>query len=90
MTIKDAALFPILPGGLFAVDAFFFLSGLLTFALLTSKLYPRGGKGNYLLIYLHRWLRLAIPVALVMLFAVGIYPYIGEGAFYNEMNELLV
>ena len=32
----------------FAVDSFFFLSGFLTFYLLTTKLYPNSGKGNYI------------------------------------------
>ena len=37
-SVRNAWYFSIVPGGYFAVDAFFFLSGLLTFYLITVKL----------------------------------------------------
>jgi len=53
--------FTLVPGGFFAVDVFFFLSGFLTFYLLTIKIYPRKGRENYLMVYFHRWFRLFTP-----------------------------
>lgn len=35
--------FALIPGGFYAVDVFFFMSGLLTFYLLTIKMYPKKG-----------------------------------------------
>jgi len=60
----------------FAVDSFFFLSGFLTFYLLTEKLYPTNGKGNYLMFYVHRYLRLIFPLGLIIIFTMFIFPYI--------------
>ena len=51
--ILTSPLSPLIPGGFFAVDAFFFLSGFLTFALLCQKMVPVGGRGSFVLIYLH-------------------------------------
>jgi len=54
--VLDTPLFPIVGTATFAVDSFFFLSGFLTFYLLTVKMYPTQGKTNFLLLYLHRYL----------------------------------
>ena len=54
--IIKSPLFPIIGTATFAVDSFFFLSGFLTFYLLTTKLYPSNGKGNYIMLYVHRYL----------------------------------
>lgn len=56
LDIINSPLFPIVGTATFAVDSFFFLSGFLTFYLLTQKLYPANGKGNYLMLYVHRYL----------------------------------
>jgi hypothetical protein len=40
--------FPIIPGGYFAVDVFFFLSGFLTFFMLTSKMYQKMAELTFL------------------------------------------
>ena len=58
MTFKNFindSLFALIPGGLYAVDAFFFLSGFLSFYTLTTRMYPRKGKENFLLLYFHRY-----------------------------------
>ena len=57
MTFKNFindSLFALIPGGLYAVDAFFFLSGFLSFYTLTTRMYPRKGKESFLLLYFHR------------------------------------
>ena len=69
--LMEDKLFGIIPGGFYAVDSFFFLSGLLTFYLLTEKLFPkRGWAGFYktFLIYFHRYYRLIFPLVFVTLF----------------------
>ena len=53
MDLFKGTFIAIILNGTFSVDTFFFLSGLLTFYLLTLKLHPTQGKGNYFLLYLH-------------------------------------
>lgn len=83
-TIMEGWFFPIVPGGLFAVDIFFFLSAFLATYLMASKFYKsRVGPVKILQIYLHRYLRL-IPVIIgVILFVIGIYSFTGSGPLWS-------
>lgn len=36
---------------------------------------------------INRWFRLAFPTYILMLFALFVFPYIGEGPVYNFMNS---
>ena len=79
--------FVMVPGGFFAVDVFFFLSGFLTFYLLTAKLLPKKGCDNYPLIYFHRWFRLVTPAGYCILLSVFIFKYFGDGPkFFGSWN----
>ena len=83
-------LFAVGPGGVYAVDVFFFLSGFLTFYLLTAKLYPKGGWDgckNFLLLYFHRFYRLIFPVVFVTGITVWLMKYFGNGPFYRTEWE---
>jgi len=90
MDIFKAPFIAIIVNGTFAVDTFFFLSGFLTFYLLTLKLYPNQGKGNYLLLYLHRYLRLLPILFSVMIFGMFIYPLIGNGANWVTTTNYII
>jgi len=80
----NTTLFGVVPGGYFAVDSFFFLSGFLTFYLLTMKMYPKNGKANWLLIYFHRYYRLIFPVVFVTGVATFLVQYLGNGPYYKN------
>jgi len=81
---QNAPLLPIVMNATFAVAAFFFLSGFLTFYLLTSKLYP--SKTSFGMVYLHWYIRLFPLMLSAILFAVYIFPYIGSGANWASVN----
>jgi hypothetical protein len=84
--LMEGKLFGIIPGGFYAVDSFFFLSGMLTFLLLTEKLFPkRGWAGGYktFLIYFHRFYRLIFPIVFVTLIAMYLMKYLGSGPMYR-------
>jgi len=82
--IFNNTLFGVVPGGFYAVDSFFFLSGFLTFYLLTMKMYPKNGKANWFLIYFHRYYRLIFPVVFVTGVAVFLAQYLGNGPYYKN------
>ena len=71
-----------------SVDTFFFLSGLLVTYL--SMLEMEKKRFNLALFYVHRYIRLTIPVALVLLFIVGIEPHLGSGPFWGSMENTIV
>lgn len=85
MDIVKEPLFGIIPGGVFAVDSFFFLSGLLSFYLLAIKMYPRQGKTNFFMIYFHRYYRLIFPVLFVEGFAIYLFKHLGDGPYYPQV-----
>eukprot|EP00343_Euplotes_focardii_P007471 CAMPEP_0205818724 /NCGR_PEP_ID=MMETSP0206-20130828/748_1 /ASSEMBLY_ACC=CAM_ASM_000279 /TAXON_ID=36767 /ORGANISM="Euplotes focardii, Strain TN1" /LENGTH=582 /DNA_ID=CAMNT_0053111403 /DNA_START=329 /DNA_END=2077 /DNA_ORIENTATION=+ len=91
-TLYDSDMFAIIPGGEFAVDTFFYLSGFLTFYLLTSKLYPKKGNiglVNTFLIYFHRYYRLIFPLVFVQFFTMFVIRYFGDGPIYRQNWDLL-
>ena len=80
----DSPSFILIPGGLYAVDSFFFLSGFLTFYLLWTKMYPKKGKMNYLMLWFHRYYRLFFPLVFTMGFCIYLMRYLGDGPFYKR------
>lgn len=87
--VLDTPLFPIVGTATFAVDSFFFLSGFLTFYLLTVKMYPTQGKTNFLLLYLHRYLWLLPILFFVFLFGMFIFEQIGNGTNFDWLWNIL-
>ncbi|XP_068152669.1 nose resistant to fluoxetine protein 6 [Drosophila tropicalis] len=72
--------------GVFAVDSFFYLSGLLV-AMITLRTMERAkGKLNVPLMYLHRYLRLTPIVAVSILVYYKLLPYLGDGPLYGNWN----
>ena len=86
----NGSLFALIPGGLYAVDAFFFLSGFLSFYLLTAKMYPRKGKENFFLLYFHRYYRLIFPIIFITIFGMFLIPYLGDGPYYRTGWEFMI
>ena len=82
-------LFAIIPGGFYAVDSFFFLSGFLSFYLLSIKLYRKGGILSWPLIYFHRYYRLIFPVLFVTGIAMYNMKYLGDGPVYKQNIDLI-
>jgi len=90
MKMVDNPSFSIIAGGYFAVDTFFFLSGFLTFAIMTQKLYPKGGWAgfkNTFLIYFHRYYRLIFPIIFTILLLLFLVRYLGSGPSYRQMID---
>lgn len=85
----DDKLFGLVPGGFYAVDSFFWLSGFLTFYLLTAKMYPKKGKTNFGLVYFHRYYRLIFPLIFITGMSMYIFPIMGDGPFYRSNWTLL-
>ena len=85
--IFENSLFGIVPGGFYAVDTFFFLSGFLSFYLLTVKTYKKSSILSWPLIYFHRYYRLIFPIIFVTLLTCFIIPYLGSGPAYRKSWE---
>ncbi|XP_030568502.1 nose resistant to fluoxetine protein 6-like [Drosophila novamexicana] len=71
--------------GLFSVDTFFFLSGLLVVMVALRSMERTKGKLNVPLMYLHRYLRLTPVVALAILCYMRILPLLGAGPLYKGL-----
>ena len=90
MNMFHDTFFGIIPGGFFAVDTFFFLSGFLTFAIMTQKLYAKGGwvgGKNTFLIYFHRYYRLIFPIIFLTLLATFLTRYLGGGPIFRQTMD---
>ena len=85
----EGTLFGLIPAGAFAVDTFFFLSGLLSCYLLTIKMYPKKGSTNFFLVYFHRYYRLIFPLMFVQGVAVCLARYLGDGPIYRQSWDSL-
>mmetsp|Transcript_6946 Transcript_6946/g.7767 ORF Transcript_6946/g.7767 Transcript_6946/m.7767 type:complete len:626 (+) Transcript_6946:136-2013(+) len=75
-----------IPGGFFAVDVFFYLSAFLGAYIMLQK-FERTKKVNFIMIYFHRFYRLAPNVFLLILFAVTFYAYLGNGPIWHDQRE---
>ncbi|XP_035683589.1 nose resistant to fluoxetine protein 6-like [Branchiostoma floridae] len=68
-----------------SVDSFFFLSGLLTAYLLLKQMQKSREKGQsipYWMMYVHRYWRLTMPYAFVLMMWLCVYPYMFVGPFW--------
>jgi len=75
----------------YAVDTFFFLSGLLTAYVLLSTLLKRNGKMQSIpTIYLHRYIRMLPLYLMVMLIFWFIVPYLGDGPTFFKYYTFYV
>ncbi|XP_017003600.2 nose resistant to fluoxetine protein 6-like [Drosophila takahashii] len=72
--------------GVFAVDTFFFISGLLVAMVALRSMEKAKGKLNIPLMYLHRYLRLTPVVAISILVYWKILPLLGDGPLYGNWN----
>jgi len=76
---RDSKLFMVIVNGFPSVDTFFLLSGLLvayiSFAALEKKRF------NIFVYYIHRYIRLTIPLAFAIGFVAFISPYLAKGPF---------
>ncbi|XP_032296332.1 nose resistant to fluoxetine protein 6 [Drosophila virilis] len=75
--------------GLFSVDTFFFLSGLLVVMVALRSMERTKGKLNVPLMYLHRYLRLTPVVAFAILCYMRILPLLGAGPLYKGLVSQL-
>mmetsp|Transcript_23891 Transcript_23891/g.26509 ORF Transcript_23891/g.26509 Transcript_23891/m.26509 type:complete len:315 (+) Transcript_23891:73-1017(+) len=73
--------FEIVPGGFFAVDVFFYLSGFLGAYLMLLKF--KGKRMNFFMIYFHRFYRLAPNILALMTFAMAFFIYLGNGPIWS-------
>ncbi|KAH8349030.1 hypothetical protein KR067_001458, partial [Drosophila pandora] len=72
--------------GVFAVDTFFFLSGLLV-ALLSLRTMERSkGKLHVPLMYLHRFLRVTPMLVVAIIVYMKLLPLVGDGPLYGKWN----
>ncbi|KAH8278554.1 hypothetical protein KR018_005171, partial [Drosophila ironensis] len=72
--------------GVFAVDTFFFISGLLVAMVPLRAMERANGKLNIPLMYLHRYLRLTPIVAVMILVYWKILPLMADGPLYGNWN----
>ena len=81
--LLDGWLFPLVPGGFFAVDIFFYLSAFLGAYLMVGKMKGRTmGVRTFFSIYLHRYLRLLPTIIGILIFVMGIYMFLGSGPIW--------
>ncbi|XP_017074563.2 nose resistant to fluoxetine protein 6-like [Drosophila eugracilis] len=72
--------------GVFAVDTFFFLSGLLVAVVSLRAMERAKGKLNIPLMYLHRYLRITPMLAVAIIVHLKILPLMGDGPLYGQWN----
>ncbi|KAH8318663.1 hypothetical protein KR074_000740, partial [Drosophila pseudoananassae] len=72
--------------GVFAVDTFFFISGLLVAMVPLRAMEKANGKLNIPLMYLHRYLRLTPIVAVSILVYLKLLPRMADGPLYGNWN----
>ena len=90
LNVTNDKFFSLIPGGFFAVDTFFYLSGFLTFAIMTQKLYPKGGwvgPKNTFLIFFHRYYRLIFPIIFITIVYTFLVRYLGSGPLFRQTMD---
>ncbi|XP_071955988.1 nose resistant to fluoxetine protein 6-like [Antedon mediterranea] len=71
----------------FSVDSFFFLSGLLVTYLTLKYLQKHDGKLNWLMFYVHRYLRLTPVYMMVIFIFTTLTPYFANGPLYQSVFD---
>ena len=69
-------------GGLFSVDAFFFLSGFLVTVIFLEHIFSKDGEVSLLKVYFHRYYRLIFPVAATTLIGATLSAHMGNGPIW--------
>ncbi|XP_017145312.1 nose resistant to fluoxetine protein 6 [Drosophila miranda] len=72
--------------GVFAVDTFFFISGMLVSMVALRSMEKTKGRLNIPLMYLHRYLRLTPIVAVAILVYLKVLPLMADGPLYGTWN----
>ncbi|XP_041447569.1 nose resistant to fluoxetine protein 6-like [Drosophila obscura] len=72
--------------GVFAVDTFFFISGMLVSMVALRSMEKAKGKLNIPLMYLHRYLRLTPIVAVAILVYLKVLPLMADGPLFGNWN----
>ena len=67
------------PGAFFAVDTFFFLSGVLVAYIIFRQMEKRKGRFPFVQYYVHRYLRLTPSYGFILFFAWFLTPYLSYG-----------
>ncbi|XP_057375604.2 nose resistant to fluoxetine protein 6-like [Daphnia carinata] len=90
LDIKNASRweFQIFTNGLFAVDTFFLMSGLLVAFTQTRQLDQHGGFFNIKRFYIRRFVRLTPVYASVQLFIATLWSYVGTGPDWNYVRQM--
>lgn len=78
--------FRVVSNAFVSVDTFFLLSGLLTTYVTVGHFKRTGRWLKWRCIYLHRYLRLTPPYALVILTITGLYKYCGQGPLWPDQG----
>ncbi|XP_048774347.2 nose resistant to fluoxetine protein 6-like isoform X2 [Ostrea edulis] len=78
--------FQVILNGIYSVDSFFLLSGLLVSFLTLRELQKRDGKLNWFLFYFHRFWRLTPALMLFTLLYTAYFQYWGSGPFWPKKS----
>ena len=87
-TLMERFTFQTISSAFFAVDSFFFLSGVLVAYLVLRQMEKSNGRFPFLPFYIHRYLRLTPTYVFVVFFAWFITPYISYGPGLSFGNPL--
>ncbi|XP_033229469.1 O-acyltransferase like protein-like [Belonocnema kinseyi] len=71
----------------FAVDTFFMISGLLVTYLFLKEM-SAGKKFNIFAFYFHRYIRLTLPMLVLVVFAIFIIPLMGSGPRWETLGSI--
>ena len=74
--------FQIIPGGVYAVDVFFYLSLFLEAYLMVLK-FEKSKSPSFVMVYFYRYYRLAPTVFLVIMFVMTFYRMLGDDPVWN-------
>eukprot|EP00164_Ancoracysta_twista_P006016 GFYU01008301.1.p1 GENE.GFYU01008301.1~~GFYU01008301.1.p1 ORF type:complete len:192 (-),score=26.36 GFYU01008301.1:117-692(-) len=90
--VWNSFMWQIVPAGFMAVDSFFFLSGFLASYLLLKNLRASGGlsTGQWILVYVHRFLRIAPSVGVIILVQCTIAPSMVSGPFAYTSYDIFM
>ena len=80
-------LFQVIANATPSVDTFFLISGVVL-AYSFCNAYQKQGKFNILMFYLHRYLRLTPPLAIVIAITATVFVYFGNGPLWTRTVEL--
>lgn len=83
LEVVQPAWFQIIPGGFYAVDVFFYLSAFLGAYLMLLK-FEKSRRVPFVMVYFHRYYRLAPTVFLLIMFVLTFYELLGSGPIWHD------